>query len=284
MTDTKQKEKATQFRSLHAGFSILVLPNAWDAASAIIFEQVGYAAIATTSSGVAAALGYADGQHIGKDLLIESTARIVSAVACPVTVDIEAGYGEEIEEVLQTVKAIIEVGAVGINLEDLRKEEDNSLVNSEFQVELIQAIRQLGITMNVPLVINARTDVFLLGRGNPASYLDEAVRRANAYKQAGADCLFPIGVSDAGIIARLAQEIHGPINILASSATPTLPELAKLGVARISFGGGLLRATLGHLRLIAQELHEQGTYLNMSQAMLSGTEFRNLFTRSQHTD
>lgn len=277
MTDRNQKEKATLFRSLHAGSSILVLPNAWDAASAVIFEQVGFAAIATTSSGVAAALGYADGQHIGKDLLLESTARIVRVVDCPVTVDIEAGYGEGIEGVLQTVKAIIEVGAVGINIEDSRTGEDASMVDSSSQVELIQAIRQLGTTMDVPLVINARTDVFLHGRGNPASQVDEAVRRANAYRQAGADCLFPIGASDAGIIASLVQAIHGPINILASPATPSIPELAKLGVARISFGGGLLRAMLGHLRVVAQELHEQGTYSNMSHAMLSGKEFRNLF-------
>lgn len=277
MTDRNQKEKATLFRSLHAGSSILVLPNAWDAASAVIFEQVGFAAIATTSSGVAAALGYADGQHIGKDLLLESTARIVRVVDCPVTVDIEAGYGEGIEGVLQTVKAIIEVGAVGINIEDSRTGEDASMVDSSSQVELIQAIRQLGTTMDVPLVINARTDVFLHGRGNPASQVDEAVRRANAYWQAGADCLFPIGASDAGIIASLVQAIHGPINILASPATPSIPELAKLGVARISFGGGLLRAMLGHLRVVAQELHEQGTYSNMSHAMLSGNEFRNLF-------
>ncbi len=284
MTNTNQKEKAALFRSLHTGSSILVLPNAWDAASAVIFERVGSAAIATTSSGVAATLGYADGQHIGKDLLIESTARIVRVVDCPVTVDIEAGYGEGIEEVLQTVKAIIEVGAVGINIEDSRTGKDASLVDSEFQVELIQAIRQLGSTMDVPLVINARTDVFLHGRGNPASHVDEAVRRANAYRQAGADCLFPIGVSDAGIIARLAQAIHGPINILASPATPTIPELAKLGVARISFGGGLMRAALGHLRVVAQELLEQGTYSSMSHAMLSSQEFRNLFTQSQLTD
>jgi len=225
MTDSNQKEKATLFRSLHAGSSILVLPNAWDVASAAIFEQVGFAAIATTSSGVAVSLGYADGQQISQNLLIESTARIVRVVACPVTVDIEAGYGEEIEEVLQTVKAIIEVGAVGINIEDSRKGEDAALVDMEFQVELMQAIRQLGTTMGVPLVINARTDVFLLGRDNPASHLDEAVRRANAYRQAGADCLFPIGVSDADIIARLVQAIHGPINILASPATLSIPTL-----------------------------------------------------------
>jgi 2-methylisocitrate lyase-like PEP mutase family enzyme len=277
MTTTNQKEKAALFRALHTGSSILVLPNAWDAASAVIFERAGSVAIATTSSGVATALGYADGQHISKDLLIESTARIVRAVHCPVTVDIEAGYGEGIEEVLQTVKAVIEVDAVGINIEDSRTGKDTALVDSGFQVELIQAIRQLGSTMDVPLVINARTDIFLRGKGNSASHVDEAVRRANAYRQAGADCLFPIGVSDAAIIARLAQAIHGPINILASPTTPAIPELAKLGVARISFGGGLMRAALGHLRVVSKELLEQGTYASMSHTMLSSHEFRNLF-------
>jgi 2-methylisocitrate lyase-like PEP mutase family enzyme len=210
-------------------------------------------------------------------MLIESTARIVRVVDCPVSVDIEAGFGEEIEEVLQTVRAILEVGAVGINIEDSRKGEDTLLVDSAVQVELIQAIRQLGTTMGVPLVINARTDVFLLGKGDPASHIDEAVRRANAYYQAGADCFFPIGVSDAGIITNLAQAIHGPINILAGPATPSIPELAKLGVARITFGSGLMRATLGHLRRVAQELLEFGTYQNMGQTMISGAEFRNLF-------
>lgn len=277
MTSTNQKEKANLFRSLHTGSPILVLPNAWDAASACILEQAGFAAIATTSSGVAAALGYPDGQRISRDMLIESTARIVRAVDCPVSVDIEAGFGEGIEEVLQTIRAILEVGAVGINIEDTRKGEDTSLINSTVQVELIQAVRQFGTEMDVPLVINARTDVFLLGKGDPASHRDEAVRRANAYHQAGADSLFPIGVSDANIIASLAQGIDGPINILAGPATPSIPELAKLGVARISFGSGLMRATLGHLRRVAQELLEYGTYQNMGQTMISGAEFRNLF-------
>ncbi len=158
-----------------------------------------------------------------------------------------------------------------------RKGENPSLVDSAFQVELIQAIRKLGNTMDVPLVINARTDVFLRGKGDPASHIEEAVRRASAYHQAGADCLFPIGVSDAHIIANLAQAIHGPINILAGPATPSIPELAKLGVARISFGSGLMRASLGYLRRVAQELLEFGTYQNMGQTMISGAEFRNLF-------
>ena len=277
MTSTNQKEKANLFRSLHTGSTILVLPNAWDAASASILEQAGFAAIATTSSGVAAALGYPDGQRISRDMLIESTARIVRVVGCPVSVDIEAGFGEGVEGVLQTIRAILEVGAVGINIEDSRKGEGTLLVDSAVQVELIQAIRQLGTTLDIPLVINARTDVFLLGKGDPASHIDEAVRRANAYHHAGADCLFTIGVNDAGIIASLAQAIHGPINILAGSATPSIPELAKLGVARITFGSGLMRATLGHLRRIGQELLEHGTYQNMGQTMISGAEFRNLF-------
>ncbi len=277
MISSNQKEKATLFRSLHTGSPILVLPNAWDAASACILERAGFAAIATTSSGVAAALGYADGQRISRDMLLESTARIVRVVNVPVSVDIEAGYGEEIEEILQTVQAIIEVGAVGINIEDSRKGENTSLVDSAFQVELIQAIRQLGITMDIPLVINARTDVFLLGRGEPFNYIDEGVQRANAYRSAGADCLFPIGVSNADIIGRLAQAIHGPINILAGPAAPSIPELATLGVARISFGSGLMRATLGHLRRVAQELLEHGTYQHMAQVSISGGELRKLF-------
>jgi 2-methylisocitrate lyase-like PEP mutase family enzyme len=277
MISTNQKEKANLFRSLHTGPPMLVLPNAWDAASACILEQAGFAAIATTSSGVAAAFGYADGQRISRDMLIESTARIIRVVDCPVSVDIESGFGEGIEEVLQTIRAIIEVGAVGINIEDSHKGEDTSLVNSTVQVELIQAIRQLGTTMNIPLVINARTDVFLLGKGDPASHIDEAIRRANTYRQAGADCLFPIGISDASIIASLAQSIDGPINILAGPATPSIQELAKLGIARISFGSSLMRATLGHLRQVAQELLEHGTYQSIVQTMISGAELRNLF-------
>src|SRR5437763_545873 len=129
MASTTQKDKAVQFRSLHSGSEILVLPNAWDAASARIFEEAGFLAIATTSSGVAAALGYADGERMSRNMMVEATERIAKAVQCPVTADIEAGYGNTIEEVLQTVKAIIEVGVVGINIEDSRKEQERTLVD-----------------------------------------------------------------------------------------------------------------------------------------------------------
>ena len=238
MPSITQKDKAIQFRSLHTGSSILVLPNAWDAASARIFEQAGFAAIATTSSGVAAALGYADGERISRDMLVETTERIVRVVNCPVTADIEAGYGDTIEEVLQTIKAIIDAGAVGINIEDSTKGQARKLLDIPYQVELLKVLRQLAKSMDVPFVINARTDVFLLGRGDPADYVEEAVRRANAYREAGADCFFPIGLSDASVIANLVQAISWPINILAGSNSPSIAELARLGVARVSFGSG----------------------------------------------
>ncbi len=278
MSSRVQKEKAAQFRLFHHGAPLLVLPNVWDAASARIVEQAGFRAIATTSSGVAAALGYSDGQHISRDMLIEATARITRVVECPVTADIEAGYGNSVEEVLQTVKAVITTGAVGINIEDSLKQREKALVDVSYQVELIKALRELATSMDVPFVINARVDVFLLAIGEPESRFAHAVQRANAYLQAGADCIYPIGILDRDTIASLARAINGPINILGGPPAPTLPELGQLGVARVSLAGGLMRSVLGHVRAIAQELLEHGTYTRMSTEALSSSEFRSLFT------
>ena len=276
MAIINQKDKAVMLRQLHTGPQILVLPNAWDAASARVFEQAGFPAVATTSSGVAAALGYPDGQRISRDMLVENVAQITRVVKCPITVDIESGFGSSMEEVLQTVRAIIAAGAVGINIEDSTKERERALVDISEQVELLKAIQETASSLDVPLVVNARTDVFLLQVGDPHKRLEQAVQRANAYREAGADCLFPIGVSDAGTIASLVQAINGPVNILAGSSTPTIPELAQLGVARVSFGSGPMRAVLARLRRIAHELREQGTYTSMSEEMLSGAELRGL--------
>jgi len=279
MNSTVQKERAAQFRRFHHEAPLLVLPNVWDAASARIIEQAGFRAIATTSSGVAAALGYSDGQHISRDMLIEALARITRVVACPVTADIEAGYGNSIAEVLQTVKAVIMTGVVGINIEDSLKQQEKALADVSYQVELLKALRELATSMDVPFVINARVDVFLLAIGEPESRFEHTVQRANAYLQAGADCIYPIGRLDRNTIANLVKAINGPINILGGPPEPTLPELAQLGVARVSLAGGLMRSVLGHLRTIAQELLEHGTYVKMSAAALSGSEFSSLFTK-----
>ena len=277
MTLNIQKTRAIQLRELHYGPSILVLPNAWDTASARIFEQAGFRAIATTSSGVAASLGYPDGQKISRDMLVEVTQRITRVVECPVTVDIEAGYGDTTEEVLQTVKAVIDAGAVGINIEDSTKQQEKSLVDVSLQVQLLKTIQETALSKEVPVVVNARTDVYLLAKGDPGSRFEQAVQRLNAYRQAGADCLFPIGVSDVHAIADLTKAINGPINILAGPTTPPIAELAQLGVARVSFASGPMRAVLARLRRIAHELLEQGTYTSMAEETLSGAEFRSLF-------
>jgi len=254
-----------------------VLPNVWDTASARIIEQAGFRAIATTSSGVAAALGYRDGQHMSREMMIEAIARITRVVECPVTADIEAGYGNSIEEVLQTVKAVIMTGAVGINIEDSPKQQEKALVDIAYQVELIKALRELATSMDVPFVINARVDVFLLAIGELESRFEHAVQRANAYLQAGADCIYPIGLLDRTLIADLVKAINGPINMLGGPPGPSLPELAQLGVARVSLAGGLIRSALGHIRAIAEELLESGTYTRMNTEALSGSEFRTLF-------
>src|SRR5216684_4613635 len=257
MSSTVQKERAAQFRRFHHEAPLLVLPNVWDAA----------------------ALGYSDGQHISRDMQIEAIARITRVVECPVTADIEAGYGNSIAEVLQTVKAVITTGVVGINIEDSLKQQEKALVDVSYQVELLKALRELATSMDVPFVINARVDVFLLAIGEPESRFEHAVQRANAYLQAGADCIYPIGRLDHNTIANLVKAINGPINILGGPPAPTLPELAQLGVARVSLAGGLMRSVLGHLRTIAQELLEHGTYASMSTEALSGSEFSSLFTK-----
>jgi 2-methylisocitrate lyase-like PEP mutase family enzyme len=212
-------------------------------------------------------------------MLIEAIARITRVVECPVTADIEAGYGNSIEEVLQTVKEVITTGVVGINIEDSLKQQEKALADVSYQVELIKALRELATSMDMPLVLNARVDVFLLAIGEPESRFEHALQRANAYLQAGADCIYPIGILDRNMIANLVKDIDGPINILGGPPALTLPELAQLGVARVSLAGGLMRSVLGHLRTIAQELREHGTYASMNTEALSRSEFRSLFPK-----
>ncbi len=272
-----QRERAAQFRQFHHEATPLVLPNVWDAASARIVAQAGARAIATTSSGLAAALGYADGQRMSRELLIEAIGRIVRVVACPVTADIEAGYGDSIDEVLQTVRAVIATGAVGFNIEDSLPQQGERLADIAYQVELLAALRELATVMDVPFVINARVDVYLHEIGAPESRFDETVRRANAYLAAGADCVYPIGRLKPEVIAALVKAIDGPVNILGGPRSPAPTELAELGVARVSLGGSLMSALLGHLRAMAQDVLERGDYTRMAADSLASEEFGALF-------
>ncbi|HLY63220.1 MAG TPA: isocitrate lyase/phosphoenolpyruvate mutase family protein [Terriglobia bacterium] len=271
------QKKALLFASLHRGPRILILANAWDAASARIFEAAGCPAIATTSAGVAFSLGRRDGEQLSRDEMLEVVRRVTSSVSIPVSADMESGYGDTPEAVAGTVRAVMDAGAVGMNLEDRSPAENNALFDVSIQVEKIKAVREAAASAGVDFVLNARTDVFLRGVGEPASRLDHAIRRANAFREAGADCLFVPGVTDRETIATLAREIHGPLNILGMAGAPPVAELEKLGVARISVGSGPMRATMALTRRIARELLDSGTYTAITESTIPGAELNQLF-------
>jgi 2-methylisocitrate lyase-like PEP mutase family enzyme len=236
-----QAEKAERLRKLHHGPRILVFPNAWDVASARMMEEAGYPAIATSSSGVAAALGYPDGQRISRKEMLEVVARIARAVRVPVTADMEAGYGISVKDMVETAKAVVASGAVGMNLEDVTGDDESSLVETALQVKKIRAICEASSSLGVPLVVNARTDIYLLQIGDAATRFERTVR-------------------DPETISKLVKALAAPLNILLSPGCPPLGELEKLGVARASAGSAMMRASLGLVQRIGKELMEKGTY------------------------
>jgi len=262
-----QIDKAMQFRQSHRGPGALVLPNAWDVASARIIEEAGFPAIATTSAGIAFSLGYPDGQRIPREEMIARIARIARAVKVPVTADIESGYGSTPEDCARTARELVQAGAIGMNLEDASGKPDQPLLDLSLAVEKIKAARLAAAQLRVPMVVNARTDVYLLPDAQPATGYYEAQRRLTAYRDAGADCVFAPGLKDAETIGRLVRDLQCPVNILAVAGTPSIPELEKLGVARISLGSGPIRATLGLLRRMAEELKSAGTYSALDSAV-----------------
>lgn len=259
-----QAAKANLFRNLHRGPKILVLPNAWDVASARILENAGIGAIATTSAGVAFTLGYPDGQKISRGEMLSVVARIAAKVKIPVTADVEAGYGNRPEDAALTARALIEAGAVGLNLED--RTDDRRLVDLSLQLEKIAAVRETSRMMGVPLVLNARTDVYLLELGKAESRFAETLNRLIAFREAGADCLFAPGIRDLEVISRLVRELQNPLNILCGPGSPSIPELQRIGVARVSLGSSTMRATLGLVQRMAQELQTTGTYGSLEGA------------------
>ena len=258
------RAKAEALRRLHHGPDILVLPNVWDIASARLVEDAGYPALATTSAGVAFAQGYPDGERIGRDEMLDVVGRIARRVHVPVTADLEAGYGPEPADTEETIRRAIDAGIVGANIEDGTHRREQPLFSMNLAVARIHAARRAADAAGIPFVINARTDPYLAARifdlPRDQQCFDETVRRGRAYREAGADCIFIPGVADRDTIRRLVEAIGGPINILAGADSPPVPELKALGVARVSIGGMLMRATLGLVRRAAAELRGPGTF------------------------
>jgi 2-methylisocitrate lyase-like PEP mutase family enzyme len=263
---SEQKRKAEALRALHSGAEPLVLVNAWDVASARIVEESGFRAIATSSAGIAFAQGFPDGQQIEPDLMFATIAKIADAVKVPVTADVEAGYGDTPERAAQTARDVIFSGAVGMNFEDATGDSAHPLADLTLQIERIRAIHEMAKTLDVKLVLNARTDVYLLQVGEAGKRYDECVRRLTAFRDAGADCVFAPGLTDAKTIGRLVGDLKCPINILAVPGAPPVHELASLGVKRISLGSGPMRATLGHLWRLVEEVKRDGTYTKLEGA------------------
>src|SRR5208282_4581597 len=214
--------KALQFRQLHRGPGVLILPNAWDVASARIFEDADFPAIATTSAGIAFSLGYPDGERIPREEMLARIGRIARAVQVPVTADIEAGYGSNPEDAAQTTRELIQAGVVGMNLEDGSSNPDRPLIDLPLAAEKVRAARQAAVRLRTQIVINARTDVYLLPGGDPDANYSEALRRLLAYREAGADCVFAPGLKDAETIGRLVKAVECPLNILAGVGTPSI--------------------------------------------------------------
>ncbi len=267
MVSTIQKEKAERFLKFHQDEEILVLLNSWDAGSSKLIEACGYKAIATTSMGIAASLGYPDCQVIQLQEMIAAITQVVNAVEAPVTVDIEAGYGNNTEEIVASIRKIIATGIVGINIEDSLNLSPALIDESEF-CERIAAIRSLSDSLGFHLVINARTDSFYTSQASLQEKLRESIRRGNKYREAGADCIFVQPVWQRDIIATLVKEINAPINILSNPAIgdglpPSVQELQDLGVARLSLGSSLMKATLALIKKVADELSSQGTYQHL---------------------
>jgi 2-methylisocitrate lyase-like PEP mutase family enzyme len=265
-----QSELASQFRQLHARRP-LVLPNAWDAASARVIEQAGAAAVATTSAGISWAHGRGDGQALLREEMLEATRHIIRTVSVPVTADIESGYGSgSPDEVARTVRVLVDMGVVGINLEDSPGHAGRALLEPEEHAERIRAARAAARAAGGDLVINARTDVYLSGHGGPDERLEAAVRRVNLYRSAGADCSFVPGVIDRVTVAALVAAVDGPLNIMAMPGAPSPAELGELGVARVSVGPVIAQVALAATRRATRELLERGSYGDPQDAMPFG--------------
>jgi 2-methylisocitrate lyase-like PEP mutase family enzyme len=285
---------AARLRSLHRPGRPLVLPNVWDAGSARVVVAAGFAAVATSSAAVADSLGYPDGEATPVEEMLDAVARIANAVSVPVTADFERGYGLPPAQLVERLAAS---GAVGCNLED-SDPSTRALVDAERQADFLAAVRQSALSAGIDLVINARIDVFLddvrfdgardddarddgarddgVGFDGDSALmrptmtrLDEAIRRARLYVAAGADCVYPIRMTSAADIRAMVTETGGPVNVLGGPDAPPLSELATLGVARISFGGGIYRATYQRVGELVAEIADASRVWPEPEPMVS---------------
>ena len=270
-----QIEKAEAFRRLHDRKDVLVLPNAWDVPSARVFEDEGFPAVATSSAGMLVSLGYPDGEGIPHGEFVGAVGRIARVLSVPLSADVVGGFGDSPEGVARSVKAVVEAGAVGINIEDFAHG-SKELLPLRSQLERLRSLIRLREETGVPFVINARTDAIRFAVGDEGAKMREAIRRAEAYRDLGVDCVYPMGLSSADSISAFVKTLDFPVNVMVRKGLPPVPELKRLGVARVSFGPSASYAALGLLRRASREVREKGTYGNLTEGAITFDELNAL--------
>jgi len=246
-----QKSKAELFRNLHFSGKLLILPNIWDALGARILEKSGYPSVATASVSTALTNGYTDGERIPYKKLLEVVKRISDAISIPLTVDIERGYAKTIFQLKENIRLLISHGGVGINIEDSLPDRKGFYSTTE-QCSKIEAVKEMGIACGVPIVINARTDIFR--HKTEINAMQQAVERAKAYRKAGADCIYPILIDNYEEISRFVQEVEMPVNVYLLEPISDMQLLEKIGVTRVSTGPQLLKHALTYMKLLVDDL------------------------------
>ena len=274
---TTQLEEAEGFRSMHQGRGkTLVLPNAWDVASARMFEKSGFKAVATSSAGVLVSLGYVDDDESGFEDYLRTIKRMGDLLTVPLSVDILGGMAASLSDLENVVMKIIEAGAVGLNIEDF-DQHSQQLVDAETQVERLKAIKEKGASMGIPLVINARTDALRHGSGNEQEKFREAATRSRLYRDAGADCVYPMGLVEKKQIADFVGLMdHFPVNVMLRDKLPPLRELEELDVRRLSFGPYASYSIMGALKRISAEVLEKGDFSSLLNGAITYAELNDL--------
>jgi len=253
----KQRDLARQFQNMHKQNKMFVLPNVWNAASAVIFQKEGFKAVATTSAGVAYSLGYKDGEDIDITDLGLIVEQITRRISIPLSVDFERGYSEKLDDIKQNAKHLLNCGAVGFNIEDGKA--DNSLDDIDFMVSKIRALVDLKKEVDIDFVINARTCTYWLDVADDENKKQIAINRCNAYRKAGANCVFIPGAMNKDTIKALVDNINAPINIILNPNYHDIEGLSNIGVSRLSVGSGPVRSTYSHLINMAKDLADNNT-------------------------
>ena len=259
-------EKSRTLRQLIRAPEILVMPGAYDVLSALLFEQMGFKAIQGTSGGIAAVLGYPDGEAMSREQFIEVSGQFAGAVSVPFNADGEKGYGDE-QGVRETVRALIARGVAGMNLEDGAAKGRGGLVEMAQQLRKIKTVMETKRELGSEFFLNARVDAFHVITDEPKRALDEAIKRGNAYAEAGGDCIFYLGLHSSDLIRQVVKEVKAPVSILAGPQSPRVSELQDLGLARVSYGSGFYKAAISGARRLAQEIQSHGTVNLLKEGM-----------------